>query len=269
MVLLFRFGFGVFFPHAYCIILLMNEWSFLFRRGETGNALVNSAVLGTKCFFKHRLFFSLYVRKCTPHAWEEKRYSLISYLSPFFTFKPDECLPGGQWLSPLPAKAFPSACGDWESSISDDSVWPPSAAGRRRHLCTRHSAVCNSLLSSAMGAIQMERVRPVLCLQLPGHSLQGLFVSTLNLSRVWYGLWQTAGMGTAWLGALILGSVTGECTRLVQVERNSMTFTPFILIYSTRTCLLWFVFRFFFSRNPGGSCFSAYTFYFSLAIAKF
>lgn len=93
-------GLGFLFPNVYCIILVLSGWSFLFRRGETGNALVNSAVLGSKCFFKHHLLFSLHERrKFTPHAWEEKRYNLISYLSPFFTLRPDECLPGGQWLS--------------------------------------------------------------------------------------------------------------------------------------------------------------------------
>lgn len=80
-------------------------------------------------------------------------------------------------------------------------------------------------------------------------------------------------MGTAWLDALILGSVTGQCTRLLHVERNSMTLTPFILYYiypcRIRTCLLCSVFRIFFSRTPGGPCSSAYTFYFSLTIAKF
>lgn len=72
-----------------------------------------------------------------PHA-REKRCNLISCLSPFFTLKPEESLPRGPWLSPPPVKAFPSVCGGWESSISDDSVWPLSAAGRRQHLCTRH-----------------------------------------------------------------------------------------------------------------------------------
>lgn len=239
---------GFLFPNVYCIILVLSGWSFLFRRGETGNALVNSAVLGSKCFFKHHLLFSLHDRrKFTPHAWEEKRYNLISYLSPFFTLRPDECLPGGQWLSSPPAKAFPSVCGGWESSSSDHSV---SAAGRRQHLHTRHSAVCNSLLSSAMGAIPMERVTPVLCVcsslgTLPKACLPPLWTCPrygLDFDKL-----------LAWeqlVGALILGSVTGQCTRLLHVERNNMTFNPFVLAYATRTCLLCFVFRFFFSTEP-------------------
>lgn len=56
-------------------------------------------------------------------------------------------------------------------------------------------------------------------------------------------------MGTAWLGGLILGSVTGQCTRLWHVERNSMTLAPFILAYGMSTCLL-ALFSEFFSTKP-------------------
>lgn len=87
------------------------------------------------------------------------------------------------------------------------------------------------------------------CSSLGTYTLSKASLPPLNLPRVWYSLWQTAGMGTAWLGALILGGVTGQCTRLLHVERNSVTLTPFILDYGIRTCLLCFVFIIF-STEP-------------------
>lgn len=109
--------------------------SFLLRRGETGNALVKWAVSWSKCFFKHCLLFSLYVRECATHAWEEKGYNSISCLSPFFAFETRWIPPWGQASVSFSFKGFLFGLCWWEV---EDQWWLPTVT----IVCSWKDAVC-------------------------------------------------------------------------------------------------------------------------------
>lgn len=82
--------------------------------------------------------------------------------------KPDGYLLGGRCIFPQqrlsPWFVVAGAC-----RVSGDFSLSPFAAGRRQRFCTRRKVVHSSLLSSALKALQTEKVIAVLSLQLPGH----------------------------------------------------------------------------------------------------
>lgn len=154
--------------------------------------------------------------------------------------KPDGYLLGGRWVAPPLAKTFSSVCGgEGCRGSSDFSLWPLFAAGKRQHLSTSHKAAWNSPLSSGLRTLRMERATAALPLQLPGHRppFSRLFASIPHLPGMWYGLWETAGMGLAWLGGLILGRVM----RLLYIKREC-DHSASVLVYFMTLCSLSFVF---------------------------
>ena len=146
---------------------------------------------GSKRFFKHCLLFSLYVRKCTTHAWEGERYNSISCLSPFFTLET-------RWIPPWGQVGVSSSCkgflfGLWWGGVGSvmTSHCDPCllAAGRRQHLCTRHKVARNSPLSSGLRALQTERAIAVLSLQLSEHRPPSPRSVCLRLALAWSVIW--------------------------------------------------------------------------------